>query len=265
MLTTGQSWALDKLTATSDPNPMIPIADVPNQLAGLGYERVETISGTTYKDCSTVILAPTRGEIHWKVVQAWQNLMPTMNQKRAFLFAAGHEVGYAYNTMIQNVLNNPELQKWKYIFTLEDDNLPPPNALQLLIETIEAGHYDAVSGIYFTKGDYNMPMAYGNPDKYRATGELDFVPRNVVEALQNGNVMEVNGIAQGCSLYRMDLFRDIAAPWFVTMNEWTPEKGGACFTQDLWFCQKAKIAGKRFAVDFRVKVGHIDISSGIVY
>jgi hypothetical protein len=247
-------------------SPMMQIADVPKQFDGLGYERIETIHGSTYKDNSVIIVAPTRGTIHVKVVQAWQSLIPMMNQKRAFLFATGHEVGQAYNALIENILANSELSKWKYILTLEDDNLPPPDALQRLIESIEFGKYDAVSGIYFTKGDFNMPMAYGNPDKFRATGELDFTPRNVVEALQNGNIMEVNGIAQGCSLYRMDLFREMKGPWFVTCNDIVPEKGGAqCFTQDLYFCEKARRAGKRFAVDFRVRVGHLDINTGIVY
>jgi hypothetical protein len=250
-----------------DPKDMVGIGDVVPQFAGLGFERVESIHGTSYKDTSTVILIPTRGTIHWKVVQAWQNLIPMMNQKRAIFFAAGHEVGQAYNTMIEGILSNPELNKWKYVLTLEDDNLPPPDALQRLIESIEGGKYDAVSGIYFTKGDFNMPMAYGNPDKYRVTGELDFVPRNIVQDLQQGTLIEVNGIAQGCSLYRMDLFKEMKGPWFVTVNdviaEPTGEKG--CFTQDLFFCNRARKLGKRFAVDCRVKVGHLDINTGIVY
>ena len=246
---------------------MLPAADVPAKLSGLGFERVEFVPGTSYKDTSTIILIPTRGTIHYKVVQAWQNLIPMMNQKRAVFFAAGHEVGQAYNTLIENVLANPVLNTWKYILTLEDDNLPPPDALQRLVESLEGGKYDAVSGIYFTKGDFNMPMAYGTPDRFRVTGELDFIPRNIVQDLAMGNVIEVNGIAQGCSLYRMDLFKELKGPWFVTVNDVVPESGGgvACYTQDLNFCQRARRAGKRFAVDCRVKVGHLDVNTGMVY
>lgn len=244
---------------------MLHITDVPDLFKGLGFERIETISGTTYKDCSTIIVAPTRGTINVKVVQAWQNLLPLMNQKRAFIFATGHEVGIAYNQLIENIIVNPELNKWKYILTLEDDNLPPPDALQRLIETIEESQYDAVSGIYFTKGDINMPMAYGTPERFRATGELEFIPRNVVEAVQNGHVMEVNGIAMGCALWKLDLFKEIKSPWFVTCNDIVPEKGAMCYTQDLYFCERARRLGKRFAVDFRVKVGHLDINTGLVY
>lgn len=233
--------------------------------AGLGFERVEHIAGSTFKDNSTVIVIPTRGMIHHRVVNAWQNLIAPMNQKRALLFASGHEVGVAYNTMISSVLANPELSKWKYVLTLEDDNLPPPDAHIRLLESIEWGNYDAVSGLYFTKGEVGMPMAYGDPAEHGRTGVLDFRPRDVREALAAGQVMPVNGIAMGCALWRMNLFREMPAPWFVTVNDVVPGQGPRCFTQDLSFCEKAVRAAKRFAVDMRVKVGHMDVNTGRVY
>ena len=235
------------------------------QSAGLGFERVEHLVGTTYKDNSTIIVIPTRGMIPHQVVGAWQGLISPMNQKRALLFASGHEVGEAYNAMIANILANPELSKWKYILTLEDDNIPPPDAHVRLLESIEWGKYDAVSGLYFTKGEHNMPMAYGDPAEYARTGVLDFRPRDVREALAAGQIMPVNGIAMGCSLYRLELFREIPPPWFVTVADVIPGKGVQCFTQDLSFCERAVKKGKRFAVDMRVKIGHLDMNSGTVY
>lgn len=241
---------------------------------GLGFDRVEHIAGATYKDSSTVIVIPTRGKyidpltdkeveglIHQRVVAAWQSLIAPMNQKRAILFASGHEVGHAYNAMIQNILSHPELSRWKYVLTLEDDNIPPPDAHIRLLESIELGRYDAISALYFTKGDMNMPMAYGDP----STGALDFRPRDVRDALKAGQIMPVNGIAMGCALWRMELFRDIPAPWYVTLNDVVPGKGIVGMTQDLEFCAKGIRAGKRFAVDLRVKVGHLDVASGTVY
>ena len=37
------------------------------------------------------------------------------------------------------------------MLTLEDDNLPPPDGLLRLYESIEAGPYDAVGGLYWTR------------------------------------------------------------------------------------------------------------------
>jgi hypothetical protein len=257
----------------------MPISEMISEMSkpGLGFERVEHIPGTTYKDNSTVIIIPTRGKyknadgkeieglVSSRVVSAWQALISPMNQKRALLFASGHEVGQAYDAMIQMILAHPELKNWKYILTLEDDNLPPPDAHIRLLESIEWGNYDAVSALYFTKGEVSMPMAYGDPAEYARTGVLDFRPRDVREALAAGQIMPVNGIAMGCALWKMSLFREIPAPWYVTLNDLVPGKGVIGMTQDLSFCQRAIQAGKRLAVDLRVKVGHLDIGSGTVY
>jgi hypothetical protein len=245
---------------------MRPVGEVVSRMAsaGLGFDRVQHLPGSTYKDSSTVIVIPTRGMIHHRVVAAWQGLLAPMNQKRAILFASGDEVGIAYNNMISNVLANPEISKWKYLMTLEDDNLPPPDAHIRLLESIEWGKYDAVSGLYFTKGEYNMPMAYGDPGEYARSGVLDFRPRDVREAVAAGQIMPVNGIAMGCAVWRMELFREFPPPWFVTVSDVTPT-GPQCFTQDLKFCERLVRMGKRLAVDMRVKVGHLDVTTNTLY
>lgn len=248
-------------------NGRVLVDDVKQQLetVGLGAQRVMVHHGATYKDSSTIIIVPSRTpSFHYKVVQSWQGLISPMNQKRAFIFVINDEVGQAYSQTIKNILADPELSKWKYIMTLESDNLQPPDAHVRLLESIDGGGFDGVSGIYWTKGEVNMPMAYGDPAHYAKTGELEFRPRDVRAALQGGNVMEVNGIAMGCSLYRLDLFRDVPEPWFVTVSDVVSGVPQG-FTQDLYFCKKARERGKRFAVDFRVPVGHLDENTGVVY
>jgi hypothetical protein len=246
---------------------MQPVASVAQSLAsaGLGFDRVQVMHGGSFKQSRTVVIAPTRGMIHHRTVAAWQSLIAPMNQARAFLMCSGDEVGQAYNRMIQNILADPVLSTWDYVLTLEDDNLPPPDAHIRLLESIEG--FDAVSGLYFTKGDWNAPMAYGDPAAYRSTGVLDFMPfspERVRHHLTTGTVAEVNGIAMGCALWRMDLFRKVPAPWFVTVAD-VIDGSARAYTQDLSFCEKAVRQGCRFAVDFRVKVGHMDIKTGEVY
>jgi len=251
---------------TPDNRGLVSIDQVEAKLSdGLGFDRVQIVSGSTYKDTSTIIIIPTRDPmIHHRVLSAWEALIAPMNQKRAKFIVVGDEVGVAYTNTIRNILADKELSTWKYIMTLESDNLPPPDAHLRLLETIDQYNFDGVSGLYWTKGDINMPMAYGDPDEYRRTGVLKFEPRDVRNALASGHVMEVNGIAMGCSLYRMGLFREVEPPWFVTVAD-IVNGAPVGFTQDLYFCKHAKERGKRFAVDMRVRVGHLDLGSGIVY
>lgn len=241
------------------------VDDLAKRDPGLGFKRAKVFHGSTFQDCSVVVVAPTRGNIPIRVVQAWESMIWPMNQRRVKLYAVGHEVGHAYNEMLSWILKEPSISKYRYLMTLEDDNIPPPDAMIRLVETLERGSFDGVSGIYWTKGDFNMPMAYGDPERFRANpADLDFNPRDIRVAVEKGSVMEVNGIAMGCSLYRMSLFHEIPGPWFVSVNDIYPD-GAKGMTQDLYFCERAVRRGKKFAVDFRVKVGHLDVNTGIVY
>ena len=237
-----------------------------DQSAGLGYDRIITMPGSTWRDCSTVVIMPSRERfIHHRIAEAFYGMIAPMNQKRAMMFCYGDEVGVAYNRMINDILAHPELSKWKYVLTVETDNLVPQDAQIRLIESIERTGFDAMAGIYHTKGKEKQPMAYGDPDVYRATGVLEFAPRDVRTALIRNEVMEVNGVACGCTLYRMELFRQVPQPWFVTVADVVEGKGPVGFTQDLWFAKTCKQMGKRFGVDLRVRVGHMDLVDGTVY
>lgn len=243
----------------------------PKTLGIKGFERLEYVPKSSYKDSSMFIIAPTRtvemvdpetGEksrqpmIHRSVIQAWNSLQWPMNAPRYFSLVGGAEVGDAYTEQVAAVLAHPDLKKWKYVLTLEDDNLPPPNAVLSLLDAIDQGPFDAVGALYFTKGELQMPQAYGDPYEFSQTGVLDFRPRDVTEAVHCGGILPVNGIAMGCSLFRMDVFKKIEAPWF---------KSSPSGTQDLFMCAKMKRAGMNLAVDCRVPVGHLDIRDGTVY
>jgi hypothetical protein len=166
------------------------------------------------------------------------------------------EVGDAYNSAIELILNHPELSKWKYVLTLEEDNLPPPDGLLKLYESMD--DFAVVGGLYWTKGEAGQPMIYGAPE-----GILNFVPQVPVPE----TVQECNGLGMGFNLWNLDVFRDekIPRPWFKTLQEWDPNKGAKAYTQDLYFYENARKAGYRVACDTRVKVGHLDVAADVVW
>jgi hypothetical protein len=201
------------------------------------------IRGNSYKDLSTVAIIPTRGMIPAKIVQSWMALSSPMNQKFTRLFIEKMEVGEAYNAGVELVLSHPELSKWKYILTVEEDNAPPPDGLLKLYEGMS--QFDAVSGLYWVKGEYGQPMIYGDPTIF---------PRNFVPQLPKvDGLQECNGIGMGFALWKVDLFKRTQRPWFRTL-----QTGTASATQDLFFCSEAAKVGAKFAVDTRVRVGHWD-------
>jgi hypothetical protein len=230
--------------------------DIGRHNAGGAATRKRLREGRQYKDLSTIIVVPTRDMIPARAVENWMGLMMPMNNKCVRIFVAGMEVGDAYNSAVSMILNHPDLRTWKYMLTLESDNLPPPDGLLKLLESMD--RYDAVGGLYWTKGEGGQPMIYGAPG-----GILNFQP----QVPRVDTVQECRGLGMGFTLFKLDLFRDQAVPqpWFRTVQEWSPEKGGKAYTQDLFFFEGIAKLGYKVACDTRVKVGHLDVVSGTVW
>jgi len=209
-----------------------------------------------YRDNSTIIICPTRGMFPTRVVQSWMKLMKPMNQTVAGpIFAESMKVDVAYETLIAYILGNDHLSKYKYVLTIEEDNLPPPDGLLKLYESMD--EYDVVGGLYWGKGDNGFPMIFGNPEDPE-----DFKPQTPV----GGIVQRANALGMGFNLFKLDMFRNIEQPWFETTEGIDEETGHAKGnTQDIFFYKKAAKAGYKFACDTSVLVGHYDSKKDVVY
>jgi hypothetical protein len=219
--------------------------------------RLETAK--TYKDLSTVMVLPTRGVIPAKVCNALWSLMTPMNGKFFRHIVEGKEVGQAYNEAVETILANSELSKWKYMLTVEEDNLPPPDGLLKLYENMDK--YDAIGGLYFTKGDCGMPMIYG---------DVREMPKNFRPQIPIPNaIQECNGLGMGFTLFKISMLKKMTEkgiwPLFKTVQEFKYGEGASLGTQDLYFFGLAGREGYRFASDNRVLVGHLDQENGIVW
>jgi hypothetical protein len=204
--------------------------------------------GRNYEDLSTIWLTVTRGTIPAKVLPSWFGVQTPMNMPIVKVFVEGQEVGEAYDKTIESFVADPNLSKFKYVLTVEEDNMPPPDGLLKLLESIK--DYDAVGGLYWTKGEGGQPMIYGAPDE----SPMHYRPQEVIPDA----VQRCNGLGMGFTLFRMSMLRDksIQRPLFRTAP-------GS--TQDLYFFKNAARRGYRFASDNRVKVGHLDPSSGVIW
>lgn len=232
--------------------PQIVMPEAGFHNADLEAAKVRLMKGNTYRKVSTVCFIPSRGTIHMKVALSHENMLKPMNQMYTKVPILGMEVGQAYEAMVDTLRGNPGLRDWPYVLTLEDDNIPPPDGLLKLIEDIESGPWDAVGGLYWTKGPGGQPMCYGRPESS---------PRDYVPFLPDaGTVAQCNGLGMGFTLFRIKMLLDerFTRPMFKTVQEYTPGVGCKQFTQDLWFFEQASKLGYRFACSTRVLVGHYD-------
>jgi len=218
-----------------------------------------------YKNQATVIVCPTMRFLAVPVVAAWLALLRPMNQKLAGpLLYDGYEVCDAYNSAIESIIKQKGLDNFPYLLTIEHDNIPPRDGLLKLLESIDGAvdgnKYDAVGGLYWTKKlPEGYPIILGNPAEDRQ--EL-FVQVPIEDSVQPCNAM-----GMGFTLWRLAMFRDgkIEKPWFVNREELDNTATITRQSQDVQFFLRAGEAGYRFAVDTRVKVGHLDLETGDVW
>lgn len=206
-----------------------------------------------YRNLSTVWVTPTRGTCGTRVAFSWMSMMRGFNAPLAPLLAENMEVGVAYNRMLIEILSHPVFSKYQYLLTVEEDNSPEGDSLIKLYESIQ--NYDAVGGLYWTKGEAGVPMIWGDPSR-----PDDFSPQ---PAPIKDSIQECNGLGMGFTLFRMEMFKNPGfefGQWFKTIGE-----NGEAVTQDLYFFRNAKKLGYKFACDTRSKVGHYDAASGIIW
>jgi len=233
------------------------VLGVNNSNLDKAIERVD--KSNMYKDLSTIIICPTRGMFPTRIVQSWMKLMRPMNQRVAGpIFAESMKVDVAYNTLIKYILGNKILNNYKYILTLEEDNMPPPDGLLKLYESID--DYDVVAGLYWGKGENGFPMMFGDP--------VD--PDDCKPVLpKRDSIQRVNALGMGFNLFKLDMFRTIPEPWFKTVEDYIPgicpEGSGISMTQDFYFYRIASQYGFKFCVDTRVLVGHLDAKEDKVW
>lgn len=224
-----------------------------NESIEKSYQRI--LSGASWKKTRIIVILPAAKDIPARVALSHSSLIFPPNQPVVRILAQGMEVGDAYSTAIQGVLDHPELSKWEFILTLEHDNAPPADGVLKLIETMEARpDLDCVGGLYWTKGEGGVPQIWGDP----TDPVVNFRP----QAPRAGEVQECCGTGMGFNLWRLKTFRDkkLRKPWFKT----TAGVEGTG-TQDLYAWNDLRKHGYRCAIDNRVMVGHWDSANEIMW
>jgi hypothetical protein len=223
--------------------------------ADLEASTLRVIEGGTWKRQDMIVLIPSGKLIPAKAVLSWMNIVYPPNNGVVRFMTQGLEVGEAYSTAIANVLSHPDLCNFKWLLTIETDNLPPPDGVLKLMKRLdERPDLAALSGLYWTKGEMGAPQIWGDvKDPVQ-----NFRPQPPVP----GEVVECWGIGMGFALWRLEMFKDpkLRQPWFKTVAGLE-----GIGTQDLYFWGDARKHGYRCAVDCDVLVGHLDVKSDIVW
>lgn len=225
----------------------------------------------SYQDKSIVCIIPTRGMIDVRVIDSWFKLITPVNHKFTKLFMVDGEIADSYNTGILGIINHPELSKCRWLLTMEDDNLPPPDGLLKLVESMitheqNDDKYWALSGLYWTKPSRDViehaPIAWGCPD----LGEWNLMTPPLKE---DGSVTQCCLIPQGFTLYDLNIFRKLPYPWFKTVEKFDPTlpslDQSIATTQDNYLFEAMWKEGMKVGVRADVSVGHLDSKTNQIW
>jgi hypothetical protein len=238
-------------------SPQIVTQDFGRHNADLDQTIQRLTESAQWKRLDTVMIIPAGGSVPTKAALSWMNLYAPPNNGFCRIPTVGAincEVGEAYTATIEMILAHPQLKEYKYILTVEHDNVVPADGLVKLLARMEQHpEYDCIGGLYHTKLETGVPQVWGDP----RDPTNNFRPQIPVP----GQLVECCGTGMGFNLFRLDMFKDpdLRKPWFKTQTE------GGVATQDLYFWSDARKHGYRCAVDCGVLVGHYDASTDICW
>lgn len=142
----------------------------------------------------------------------------------------------------------------KYIFFRDDDviDMSGEGLLRLFAHNV-----DIVAGVYCMKRFPTEPLIYKD------------VNDGPYKDWKHGDVLNVGGVGMGFALIKTSVFDKLPEPWFRTTHGKDDKdptcKGVSTFTEDLYFCRKAKQHGFDIWVDTSVQCHHYDHKSGRAY
>ena len=116
-----------------------------------------------WKKQRIVMVIPGGDAIDPAVYLTHRGLIFPPNQAMTPIYIRNAEVGAAFDEAVNLILDHPELRQWEYILTIEHDNTPQPDGVLRLVKAMETHpQFDAISGLYWTKGELGAPQIWGD-------------------------------------------------------------------------------------------------------
>lgn len=149
--------------------------------------------------------------------------------------------------------------KFEYILFRDDDVIDfyPNTLIELMGRNV-----DIIGGVYCVKAMPPDPLIFGFGKNLPKSfgGYRDWT---------KGDVFKVDAIGMGLTLIRTEIFNHIPKPWFKTTYQNEPDdeigKLATSFTEDIYFCLKAKEHGFDTWVDTGIQAYHQDFKNRRFY
>lgn len=198
-----------------------------------------------------LIAVPTYENIYPDTFKAIYQLDKGSNEAD-FDFFRGYDVANARNKIAKATVE----RGYDYVLTIDNDIVPPRDALLNLLETEQSYHEHCMAVGYClrrSKANSGITTAFKfGAENYKAenayTGdELKALRANGVTRVQ------LRGSGLACALIHRSVFERMEYPYF----KWVLYSNGEQLSEDLCFCGKFAVKQLPIFVDTRVPCGHL--------
>lgn len=200
---------------------------------------------------NVVVGIPSFGMVSTYFLQARQAQQFPLVSSAVDKVVLNKPIAEARNEIVQYALD----QGANYIFWLDDDVIPPPDAF---LKMYMSGK-DIVNGVYWSKSNPPMPLLFRN---HLEGPYLDW---------HFGDFIEIDAAGNGLTLVKTDVYRKISevigGPWYSTdyTSFKTATQSPANNTEDLYFYWKARRAGFQIWADTSIQGYHYEKNSRVLY
>lgn len=195
-----------------------------------------------------LVFTPTRGTVRMEwVVSRYNQIIPTNWSKTDMIQYLSSYIPIRFTVAdAQNLAVHEAISKgFEWLLMIEDDTMPPSDALLRFTEYMDKGDVPVVSGLYFTRSVPPEPMVYrGRGNHYFRDWKLG--DKVWVDGAPTGmlliNTELLKAVAKDCADYRTPdgtvlkrVFETPSRTWF---NEATGAQETLIGTSDLDFCNR---------------------------
>lgn len=215
-----------------------------HQLKGVGMGKVHGVN--------VVIGIPSFGMVSTYFMQSRTSQQFPLVSSAIDKIVLNKPIAEARNEIVEFALE----QGANYIYWLDDDVIPPPDAFMKLYRHQK----DIVNGVYWSKSNPPMPLLF--------RGHLS----GPYWDWHVGDLIEIDAAGNGLTLVKTDVYRTISekvgGPWYSTEygSFAGPVKESPYNnTEDLYFYWKARKAGYKIWADTSVQAFHYDKNNQVTY
>lgn len=135
--------------------------------------------------------------------------------------------------------------KYDYLFSVDSDIVVPSDALTKML----AADKDVISGLYIQR----IPNTH-TVEVYMDNDQGGFVHIPYQQLKPINGVVEIAACGMGCALIKSTVFKSIDYPHFVYRSALNHDH---TFSEDVFFCQRARQHGFRIWADTTIQCDHI--------